>query len=100
MPFLKVSGMIFVVAICLATAQLASREWNLRRNSSNGACSVQPVDSQPQLGQFLATFPTRKAACEDAKARHSEDAGDTNKCFTYTSGTKDECQKDGVDLED
>ena len=100
MRILKVSGMILVVAICLTTAQPASREWNLRRNTFSGACSVQPADSQPQLGEFLAKFTTRKAACEDAKARYSEDGGDPKKCSTYTPGTKNQCKKDGVDLQD
>lgn len=82
------------------TLAWSSGDWNLRRNTSNGACSVQPADSMPQLGAFLAKHPTRKAACEDAKSRKTDDAGDTTKCFTYTSGTKDECKRDGVDLPD
>jgi hypothetical protein len=53
------------IIFCCAGATAASGDWNLRRNTSNGACSVQPVDSQPQLGVFLATFPTRKTACEE-----------------------------------
>jgi hypothetical protein len=79
---------------------LPSSDWNLRRNTGNGACSVQPADSVPQLGAFLAKHPTRKAACEDALARHTDDASDTTKCFAYTNGTKDACKADGIQLPD
>jgi hypothetical protein len=77
----------------------SSSDWDLRRNVSNGACFVQPSDSSP-IGALLKTHPTRKAACEDAKTRKTDDATDTSKCFTYTTGTKDECKKEGVELND
>lgn len=93
-----------VLAIALVvtaqTAQTApSSEWNLRRNVGNGACSVQPAENASQMGALVATHPSRKAACEDAKARHADDASDKNKCTAYTNNTKDECKtKEGVDL--
>lgn len=94
-------GLGIAIVLCVfATSAQSSSDWNLRRNTGNGACSVQPADSAPQLGAFLATHPTRKEACEDAKARKTDDAADTTKCFTYTSGTKDACKKDGIDLPD
>jgi hypothetical protein len=68
-------GFVIAIAVVLPRSAWSSAEWNLRRNSSNGACSVQPVDSLPQLGEFLAKHPTRKAACEDAKARRTSQAG-------------------------
>lgn len=100
---MKAYRLVWFVALIIgifASYAWSSGDWNLRRNTGNGACSVQPADSMPQLGAFLAKHPTRKAACEDAKARKTDDAGDTTKCFTYTSGTKDACKKDGVDLSD
>jgi hypothetical protein len=96
----QVALCVAVVAGLLVPTVWSSGDWNLRRNTSNGACSVQPADSTPQLGTFLAKHPTRKEACEDAKSRKTDDATDTNKCLTYTSGTKDECKNDGVDLAD
>lgn len=98
---MKSLQIMFLVAMSFGFATIASSssgEWNLRRNTGNGACSVQPVDSMPQLGQFLAKHATRKEACEDAKSRKTDDAADTAKCLTYTNGTKDECKQDGVDL--
>jgi hypothetical protein len=100
---MKSDRIVFCVAIviCLFTMKAwSSGDWNLRRNTGNGACSVQPADSMPQLGAFLAKHPTRKAACEDAKSRKTDDAGDATKCLTYTSGTKDACKNDGIDLPD
>ena len=100
---MKRARIVFYVTmtVCLfAMKAWSSGDWNLRRNTGNGTCSVQPADSAPQLGAFLAKHPTRKEACEDAKTRKTDDAGDTAKCFTYTSGTKNECKKDGIDLGD
>jgi hypothetical protein len=93
---------IFLLSVAIgslfSTSAVIAGDWNLRRNVGNGACSVQPSDSMPQLGAFLATHPTRKETCEDAKARKTDDAADTNKCFAYTNGTINECKSDGVDL--
>jgi hypothetical protein len=91
---------IGLVAVSLSLMSAAAAgDWDLRRNVGNGACFVQPSESSP-VGALLKTHPTRKAACEDAKARHTDDAADTSKCFTYTNGTKDECKKEGVELND
>jgi hypothetical protein len=92
--------LIGVILIAPAVTSGTSGEWNLRRNTGNGACSVQPADSLPQLGAYLAKHATRKAACEDAKSRKTDDAADTTKCFAYTAGTKRECKAEGVDLPD
>ena len=74
-------------------------EWNLRRNLGNGACSVQPAENASQLGALLSTHRSRKAACEDAKARHADGASEKDKCTAYTNNTKDECKaKEGVEL--
>ena len=86
------------IALVVAAQTAPSAEWNLRRNN-NGACSVQPAENQSQLGALLQTHPNRKAACEDAKTRHNDDASDKNKCTAYTNNTKDECKaKEGVEL--
>jgi hypothetical protein len=92
--------MVVVVAnLFFVAGASSSSDWDLRRNVGNGACFVQPSDSSP-IGQLLKKHPTRKAACEDAKARHTDDAADTSKCFTYTTGTKEGCKKEGVELND
>lgn len=90
---------IGTATLMVAVGASSSSTWDLRRNVSNGACFIQPSDSSP-IGALLKTHPTRKEACEDAKARQTDDAGDTTKCFGYTSGTKDACSKEGVDLND
>lgn len=86
------------ICIFVGGTALPSSDWDLRRNVGNGACFVQPSESSP-IGRLLEKHPTRRAACEDARSRHTDDAADATKCFTYTSGTKDECKKEGVDLE-
>jgi hypothetical protein len=98
---MKHLGIFAAVALNLffVASASSSGDWDLRRNAGNGACFIQPSDSS-SIGKLLKTHPTRKAACEDAKARKTDDAGDTDKCFTYTTGTKDECKKEGVDLSD
>ena len=88
-----------VATSLLLVGAMPAGDWDLRRNVGNGACFVQPSKSS-SVGVLLKTHPTRKAACEDAKARHTDDAADTSKCFTYTTGTKDECKKEGVELND
>lgn len=100
MEMRRIATVTIVIAWATTGIAASSGDWNLRRNTSNGACSVQPADSQPQLGAFLAKHPTRKAACEDARSRKTDDAVDGDKCFTYTAGTKDACQKEGIDLKD
>ena len=89
------------IVICSSSTLISSSagEWDLRRNVGNGACFIQPADSSP-IGRLLQRHPSRVAACEDAQSRHTDDAADANKCYTYTSGTKDECKKENVTLED
>ena len=95
---IKAAAMALLVAAQTAPTAPASG-WNLRRNVGNGACSVQPAENTSQLGGLLATHPSRKEACEDAKARHADSASDKDKCTAYTNNTKDECKaKEGVDL--
>jgi hypothetical protein len=100
MSAIRITIGVFAFGLLFSPPSWSSGDWNLRRNTGNGACSVQPTDSSPQLGEFLARHPNRKTACENAKARHSDDASDKTKCFAYTQGTKDECKKDGIDLPD
>ena len=90
---------IVATNLLLAVGASSSGNWDLRRNVGNGACFIQPSDSSP-IGVLLKTHPNRKAACVDAKARHTDDPGDTSKCFGYTTGTKDECKAEGIDLSD
>lgn len=82
------SMMAIVIAVNLFSAGgvSAAGNWDLRRNVGNGACFIQPSDSS-SIGRLLKTHPTRKAACDDAKARRTDDIGDMNKCFGYTDGT-------------
>lgn len=93
------------VAICvtlligLVTAAVCSSDWDLRRQQ-NGTCAVQPSGTLPQFGDLLKRHPSRKAACEDAKSRRTDDDQDKDKCFVYTTATKAECKKEGVDLKD
>lgn len=95
-------GRTTILAVVAASVFLGaaspSGDWDLRRNVGNGACFIQPTQSSPVGGELLKTHPTRKAACQDAQARRTDDAGDKTKCFTYTNGTIDECKKEGVDL--
>lgn len=92
-------ALVFIILaqmVCLTP--LIAADWQVRRNSGNGACSLQPSDSQPPLGTLLATKPTKKEACESAKALKTDDASDSSKCFTYTNNTVALCKAEGVDL--
>jgi hypothetical protein len=80
------------------SALLWAADWQVRRNTSNGACSLQPSDSLPPLGVLLSTKPTKKEACQDAKALKTDDAGDSKKCYTYTDNTVALCKAEGVQL--
>ena len=95
------STQLFVVATafmaCISAANAA--DWQVRRNNGNGACSLQPSDSQPILGKLLATKPTKKEACTAAKELKTDDQGDTNKCQTYTNNSVAICHAEGVDLQ-
>ena len=92
---------LFVLATaftaCFSPAYTA--DWQVRRNTGNGACSLQPSDSQPILGKLLATKPTKKEACTAAKDLKTDDQADTNKCQTYTNNTVTLCHAEGVDLQ-
>ena len=92
---------IVVSTICLFSSATASSssDWDLRRSGSNGMCIVQSSDSS-SLGELLKTHPTRKAACEDARDRRTDDSADKTKCFIYSPATKDVCKKEGVELKD
>lgn len=93
------SNMIFVSLLTigfLCTADAA--DWQVRRNTGNGACSMQPSDSQPALGILLTTEATKKGACQDAKMLKTDDPADTTKCLTYTNNTVALCQAEGVQL--
>jgi len=95
----KIAVIIGLVLCATGVTSAADDGWNLRRNTSNGACSVQLATSMPQLGAFLATHPTRKETCQDAQSRKTDDASDSTKCFTYTQGSIDACAKDGIALQ-
>lgn len=92
-------GAIVLSAICFFARRTnaSSSEWDLRRDSMGATCIVQPSESSP-IGELLKTHPTRKAACQDARSRYTDDAGDKSKCFSYRPGTIDSCKKEGVDL--
>ena len=93
-------ALIIGLALCATgVTSAADDSWNLRRNLSNGACSVQLSTSMPQLGAFLAAHPTRKETCQDAQSRKTDDASDSTKCFTYTRGSIEACAKDGIALQ-
>lgn len=70
----------------------------LRRNQTNGACTVQPANTMHQLGILLASHISRKDACQDAKTRKTDDVSQTDKCPTYTNGTIAACHKEGIEL--
>src|SRR5437870_13727596 len=98
MSHIKNASKVALMSVVLLGQASAASEWNLRRNSGNGACSVQPADRPVQLGEFLAKHPTRKTACEDARSRHTEDALDKTKCSNYTINTAEQCKADGIPL--
>jgi hypothetical protein len=76
----------------------AASDWVLQRSTSAGACHVKLATAKPDLGELLATKPTRKAACQEALARKTDDATDRQGCLAYTRGAIAECAKDGIAL--
>ncbi len=73
--------------------------WMLRRNEKGShACSIQLASNELQRGAFLAGFPTRGAACQEAKERYSDNWDDHIKCPLYTSRTTQACNEEGIDL--
>jgi len=89
---------LVLVVLIGKSVSLFAADWQVRRNTGNGACSLQPSDSQPLLGTLLSTKPTKKEACQDAKMLKTDDAADTSKCFTYTINTVALCKAEGVQL--
>lgn len=77
---------------------VAASDWVLQRATMSGACHVQPAPAKPELGALLASKPSRKAACQEALARKTDDAADTGRCFAYTRGAISECAKEGIVL--
>lgn len=88
-----------VILIALWHQPAMAVDWQVRRNVSNGACSVQRADSQPPLGRLLSQHPNRPTACKEAGARYApNEPGNTEKCLEYTRGSRMECKADGIDL--
>jgi hypothetical protein len=95
----RITAVSFLALCATGITSATDDGWNLRRNTSNGACSVQLSTSMPQLGAFLASHPTRKETCQDGQSRKTDDPGDSTKCLTYTQGSIDICAKDGIALQ-
>lgn len=85
-------------AFVASTASASAADWQVRRATTSGVCSIQSSDSQPTLGQLLTSKPTKKEACEAAKSLKTSDAADSSKCFDYTPNTRSFCQGQGVAL--
>lgn len=96
----RYGGQIAFVAAAMALlpGTASAADWIIARASSSGACNVQEETSRPILGTPIGKFPTRKAACERAKALKSSDASDTGKCYAYTRGAEQACRQDNVSL--
>lgn len=90
------AGFVLMGAFTPKPAQAA--DWQVRRATTSGACSIQRSDSLPTLGVLLETRSTEKAACEAARDLKSDDFGETNKCQTYTPNTVTFCRNRNVTL--
>lgn len=81
----------------LTVTPAAAEDWVLRRSTSGGTCWVMKATASP-VGTELSRFPTKKQACEDAKARYEAATTETSKCGGYSAGTVAECRAAGVPL--
>ena len=90
----------FATAAFLLTvwALPAHADWDVRRATMSGACSLQPSDSQPKLGVLLTSKPTIVEACKAAVDLSTDDPADTSKCYSYTPSSQALCKEKGVPL--
>jgi hypothetical protein len=95
----QVSALIVLAFLVICSSMLVfAADWQVRRNNMSGTCSLQPSDSHPPMGKLLSTKPTKREACQDAKMFKTDDASDTDKCFTYTPNTVTLCHAEGIEL--
>ena len=95
----KVSAFAILAILVFCSSMLVfAADWQVRRSNTSGACSLQPSDSLPPLGKLLSTKPTKREACQDAKMLKTDDATDTDKCFSYTPNTVTLCHNEGIEL--
>lgn len=87
---------VLVAPASSVTAQTES--WFLRKQTTSNICHVQQQGEQPVLGATVSSHPSRKAACEAGLTAFDKSLSDTSKCWTYAAGTRDRCNRDGVDL--
>jgi hypothetical protein len=81
-----------IVAMVTTAVPAVAGDWVVARQGSSGICAVQLETSRPIFGNEIAKKPTQDAACQEAKARKTDNPADTKKCFDYLPATKSLCK--------
>jgi hypothetical protein len=92
-----VMSLVLVGVVATSAGIVRAGDWQLRSNS-RGVCSLQPSDAVPLLGQPLGRSPTKREACDAARARREGPPGEKGKCVGYTPNTAKLCASEGVEL--
>lgn len=94
----QISVAVFLIS-SLTSIDCAASDWVLRHGRTNSIFWVQPITGSPVVApEVLGTFPTRKAACEEAVNRYEAATEASDKCGDFQANTRAECTKDNVDL--
>lgn len=97
-PIQSVGSLSILAATLAIPVNANALDWVVRKNSSDLNCYIQRADSDGSLApRVLGTFPSKKLACEKAKALFSDDVS-PDKCQAYTQNSKIECGREGIDL--
>ena len=98
MPKLKLVLVGCSIVMLEIPAIAHSEDWVVRKENSNAICHVQKKTAAPLGSDYHGPFPTRQAACQDAKSSYDDTLTDKSKCMGYGGGTVDGCKIDGVSL--
>jgi hypothetical protein len=104
MKFAKEVEMRVLIISVLAGTMAASisgasaEDWMVRVVTTSRTCNVQLKTASSLGADFKGPFPSRKAACQEAKNQYDKDFSNQSKCWTYGGGTVSGCNADGVSL--
>ena len=98
----RATGLVIVLSFAAGcgrqTPQLASANYEVRRETSSALCKVNLTTAAPWGSRVSGPFGTGKEACASALGLYDDTATEPNKCWSYDAGTKQACTADGVTL--